>query len=289
MNLESTHLGKQSSYPHFYNPTVLVGIPRSINREHLSINSAALPFVGADVWHAYEFSFLLSTGVPVVGILKLIIPASSTNIIESKSLKLYLNSFNMTRIKGSKSSVIQSVCLTIKTDLEEITNSTIQVSFFDDEYNASLFDFADYPVLEKLTGEHLTIESYTENKNYLATHSNSNSLSVVSHLLRSNCKVTKQPDWGSVYIYMEGNKVPDKTSLLKYIISLRNENHFHEEICELIYKRLIDFYDPDELQVCCLYTRRGGIDINPVRSKNAHYRLLNLVQADRLTQRGFRQ
>ncbi|MFB6341192.1 NADPH-dependent 7-cyano-7-deazaguanine reductase QueF [Saccharicrinis sp. FJH62] len=289
MKPEEQHLGKESQYPQHYTPDVLVAVPRSENRELYNIKDEKLPFCGVDVWHAYEFSFLLGKGLPVAGMLKIVYACSSKFIVESKSLKLYLNSFNMTRTVAERETAVQNICVTIKRDLERLLKTTVQVTFFDQNASVQPFDFVGYPLLEDMVGIDLTIEEYSENPDILRPHPGITSLKISTHLLRSNCKVTHQPDWGSVYISMEGPTMPDKTTLLKYIVSLRNENHFHEEICEMIYKRLDDIFSPTDLMVCCLYTRRGGLDINPVRAKNQHFRLLNLVQPNKLTERGFRQ
>ena len=289
MKPEERHLGKDSQYPQHYNPAVLVAVPRSDNRELYNIKDYNLPFCGVDVWHAYEFSFLLGKGLPVAGMLKIVYSCSSASIVESKSLKLYLNSFNMTRLGTDKATAIQNICVTVKRDLEKLLDSTVHVTFFDEKAPIQSFDFNGYPLLEDMVGHEITIADYTENPDLLHPHPGITSLKVATHLLRSNCKVTNQPDWGSVYISMEGPTMPDKTTLLKYIVSLRNESHFHEEICEMIYKRLDDIFNPTDLMVCCLYTRRGGLDINPVRAKNNRFRLLNLAQSHKLTQSGYRQ
>ncbi|MFB6320632.1 NADPH-dependent 7-cyano-7-deazaguanine reductase QueF [Saccharicrinis sp. FJH54] len=289
MKPEEQHLGKKSQYPQHYNPDVLVAVPRSENRTHYNIDDDALPFCGVDVWHAYEFSFLLEKGLPVAGMLKIVYACTSPFIVESKSLKLYLHSFNMTRRGTDRQQAVQNICVTVKRDLEKLLKTMVHVTFFDESSAIQPFDFMAYPLLEDIVGTDLTIETYTEKPEILTPHAGITSLRVATHLLRSNCKVTHQPDWGSVYIMMEGELIPDKTSLLKYIVSLRNENHFHEEICEMIYKRLDDTFAPKDMMVCCLYTRRGGLDINPVRARNNHFRLLNLVQPQKLTQRGYRQ
>jgi 7-cyano-7-deazaguanine reductase len=129
------------------------------------------------------------------------------------------------------------------------------------------FDFHDYKLLEKtINAEVINFNDFTEEPELLlSSKSEFNEIKVSTHLLRSNCKITHQPDWGSVFIYIKGEKLPTHESLLKYLVSIRNENHFHEEICEMIYYRLWTFFSPDKLMVTCIYTRRGGIDICPIR------------------------
>jgi 7-cyano-7-deazaguanine reductase len=266
MTIESTHLGKQSSYPQYYDPSVLVAVPRILNREQYGLSNGELPFKGVDVWHAYEFSFLTKKGVPVVGMLKLIYPATNEFLVESKSLKLYLNSFNMERIGESRSEGISTVVEIIKKDLSELLKCEVLVSYFDNTSQSSGSDFDDFIILENsIDIDSLRCDHYNETIELLDQSPYSGTIRWGTHLLRSNCKITHQPDWGSLYIKMEGTCLPTPESFLKYIVSLRNENHFHEEICEMVFKRITDKYSPRRLMIACLYTRRGGIDICPVR------------------------
>ena len=206
----SKHLGQTSKYKSKYDPELLVREPRSSNRQHLGVVDSNLPFTGYDTWNAYEVSCLNANGVPITGFAKITYPCSNAYIVESKSLKLYLNSFNMT--------------------------------YFTSNVRSDIYRRQGY-----------NDQSVTEQKYH-------------SSLLKSNCRVTSQPDWGDVYIYYKGSHSINPSSLLKYIVSFRDECHFHEEICETIYKRISDKFAPHELTVTCLYVRRGGIDINPIRS-----------------------
>jgi 7-cyano-7-deazaguanine reductase len=266
MTIESTHLGKQSSYPQHYDPSVLVAVPRILNREQYGISNKALPFNGVDVWHAYEFSFLTEKGAPVVGMLKLVYPVTNEFLVESKSLKLYLNSFNMEHLGETRREGILKVVEVIKKDLSELLKCEVQVCYFDHTNQTAESDFDDFLILENSVDfDAIQCDHYTEAKELLGTSAAKGKIQWGTHLLRSNCKITHQPDWGSLYIEMEGEILPTPESFLKYIVSLRNENHFHEEICEMVFKRITDKYQPLKLMTACLYTRRGGIDICPVR------------------------
>ena len=272
----SKHLGKTSNYVSQYDPSLLVREPRSSNRKHLNIDDDKLPFVGCDVWNAYEISALNKNGLPVTAFGKITYPASSKYIVESKSLKLYLNSFNMTVIDSVTSEEINAeIERRVAADLSNLLETTVEVCLF----NASNGDICStalslpgYIILEDdISVLHNTIcADYRENpdllKGVLAKKLPIQAFR--SSLLKSNCRVTSQPDWGDVYIQYSGDHLIDPSSLLKYIVSFRDECHFHEEICETIYKRLWDKFNPRLLLVACLYVRRGGIDINPVRTNN---------------------
>lgn len=266
MDIEATHLGKKSNYPRSYDPSVLVAVPRKLNRGHLGITENNLPFSGVDVWHIYEFSFLTKKGLPVAGILKLVYSAMNEFLVESKSLKLYMNSFNMEQLGLAREPGVSEALKIIKSDLSKLLECEVQVSFFDHKTIESPAGFEDFSIIESTIDENnLECTEYNENPNLLICADIPGEIKWGTHLLRSNCKITYQPDWGSVYLYMKGDKLPTPESFLRYIVSLRNENHFHEEICETIFKRLTDRFQPECLSVTCLYTRRGGIDICPVR------------------------
>ena len=269
MVIEATHLGKKSNYPQHYDPSVLVAVPRILNREQYTISNENLPFQGFDVWHAYEFSFLLNNGVPVAGVLKIVYPCNNEFLVESKSLKLYLNSFNMDRFGKSVSEGVSTTVSAIKADLEDLLKCIVQVTFFNHSAEKAAPEFEEYQLLEDLVDMNaFNCSVYKEAPDLLQKSKQSGEIKWGSHLLRSNCKITFQPDWGSIFVYMKGEKLPTPESFLSYIVSLRNENHFHEEICEMVFKRLLDKFYPQELTITCQYTRRGGIDINPVRSLN---------------------
>ena len=292
MSTEGKLLGKNIRYPKSYCPEILVGVPRYLNRETYEINNPLDLFCGYDCWHAYEASFITKKGLPVAGVVKIVYSAQSNYIIESKSLKLYLSSFNMTPLGNTPEEGTEEFIRMIESDLSKLVQNDVKACFFNKAPQRQFFDFTNYKVMEEdLLLKNVSCNTYYEYPEYLEQHiqSDAGELKVCSHLLKSNCKITGQPDWGSIYIYMDALTLPHEMSLLKYIISLRNENHFHEEICEMTYKRLWDIFQPDKLMVSCLYTRRGGIDICPVRASHEEYLPKHLPQVNSLTQKTFMQ
>ena len=293
----SKHLGQTSDYKSKYDPSLLVREPRQSNRTHLGIEDDNLPFIGYDTWNAYEISALTNEGLPVVGVAKIVYPCSSKYIVESKSIKLYFNSFNMTKLGESSEVVRNNIGIMASKDLSELLDMVVQVKVHSNGYvlsDTNVFTAKrEWMHGEDCDPSYITLEDdypvegnqfsvYTETPGLLEEIEDAPSEEVYYHsaLLKSNCRVTSQPDWGDVYIYMKGRNTVDPISLLQYIVSFRDECHFHEEICEAIYKRLMDTIDPEELSVRCLYARRGGIDINPERV--SHERLLHhtLSQVD---------
>ena len=278
-DIASVHLGKAGDgsvvkpyvTPDSVDPSLLVGVPRVLNRTAYGIDEDNLPFAGSDTWNCYEFSTLADNGFPVSGLLRVVYPSSSINIVESKSIKLYLNSFNMMKNGDSLDTIIANVENRIYADLVEcLGTSDVDVALH----------FEHSIVRKPIDGDFIQVENFVDPINITFDHYNESPdiLDVIasdkypklwrSSVLRSNCRVTNQPDWGDVYIAIKGDKTVTPESLLQYIVSMRKENHFHEEICECIYKRLYDLLQPDELFVSCLYTRRGGIDINPLRASS---------------------
>ncbi len=274
----SKHLGQTSQYKSQYDPKLLVREPRSSNREYLNIFDDDLPFVGSDTWNAYECSFLLENGAPVTGVVKCIYPCSSKYIVESKSIKLYFNSYNMTKISDTKEKAIQSFEISASKDLSDLLETNVVVKFqdgnrvnkkFDSPNNE--WDIEDYLNVDLLEDhKDYVYTQYTEDPSLLEAISRDKELEqkFYSGLLKSNCRVTSQPDWGDVFIHIKSKNAIDAHSIKHYVVSYRDECHFHEEICECFYKRLKDAFDPSELLVMCLYARRGGIDINPVRASS---------------------
>lgn len=303
--IASVHLGKAGDgsvvkpyvTPDVIDPSLLVAVPRIYNRIQYKIDEANLPFTGYDVWNCYEFSTLLNSGYPLSGLLKICYPSNSHSIVESKSLKLYLNSFNMVRLADHIQTAKNLIEETVSADLSHALGCNVKVTFHRQQaYNylshplPHMFSFIDLLV----DYEDLTFESYNEDPSLLEVVDSNTSDGTRLHTssLRSNCRVTNQPDWGDVYVVIKGEKTITPESFLKYVISMRKENHFHEEICECIYKRLWDLLSPKELFVTCLYTRRGGIDINPVRASNADiitYEALPLIQTEILCEKTLRQ
>ncbi len=270
--LASTHLGKKSEGSNNYNPSLLVAIPRYENRKQYNINENNLPFEGFDVWHAYEFSALTENGLPVTRVLKLRYDCTSKFLIESKSLKLYLNSYNMTRFGSNISECIEICKEKIEKDLSEKLQTRVTANFM--ENNTERVEiFKNFNNIMNFVDEKtLNVEKFKEAPELLSTENfqNAKNYYLMFDSLRSNCRVTHQPDFGDLFLYYKSKKHILEDSLVKYLSSFRSEFHFHEECCEMIYKRLYDLLEAgDELFVCALYTRRGGIDICPARwSKN---------------------
>lgn len=276
-DIASVHLGKAGDgsvvkpyvTPDSVDPSLLVGVPRVLNRTAYEIDEDNLPFDGRDTWNCYEFSTLTDNGFPVSGLLRISYPSSSVCIVESKSLKLYLNSFNMMKNGDCVESVRANVEARIYDDLCPVLGTDwVDVALhFETATERKPVD-GDFVLIERYVDPTvISFEHFNESPDILeVVDSDSHPNRWRSSVLRSNCRVTNQPDWGDVYIHIKGDKTVTPESLLQYIVSMRKENHFHEEICECIYKRLHDLLQPEELLVTCLYTRRGGIDINPVRA-----------------------
>ena len=265
--IASKHLGKVGGdgYSDQYNPDLLVKIPRNLNREGYGLTGEE--FVGVDVWNAYEVSAITTKGQPVAGMLKIVCPSDSENHVESKSIKLYLNSFNMTQIGDTAADCISGIEARVKRDLDELLDTNTTVTFFASEFETEPLSFSDeyQDIADIAKLDDIDFTAFKSDANQLET-GEGDELKVRSNLLRSNCRVTNQPDWGDVFIYIKGEEVPSAESLAKYIVSHRTVSHFHEEICEMIYAHLTERFKPEQLMVSCLYTRRGGIDINPIRA-----------------------
>jgi len=265
--IASKHLGKVGGdgYSDQYNPELLVKIPRYLNREGYKLTGKE--FKGVDVWNAYEVSAITTKGQPVAGMLKIVCPSDSENHVESKSIKLYLNSFNMTQIGDNAADCISGIEARVKRDLDELLDTNTTVTFFASEFETEPLSFSDeyQDIADIAKLDDIDFTAFKSDADQLET-GEGEELKVRSNLLRSNCRVTNQPDWGDVFIYINGKEVPSAESLAKYIVSHRTVSHFHEEICEMIFAHLTERFKPEQLMVSCLYTRRGGIDINPIRA-----------------------
>ena len=266
--IASKHLGKVGGdgYSDQYNRDLLVKIPRKLNREGYGLTGEE--FKGVDVWNAYEVSAITTKGQPVAGMLKIVCPSDSEFHVESKSIKLYLNSFNMTQIGDNAADCISGIEARVKRDLDELLQTNITVSFYASEFETEILSFSDeYLDLSEVTDlDKIDFTAFKSDASQLEVVEEEGEIKLRSNLLRSNCRVTNQPDWGDVFIYMRGSKLPAVDSLAKYIVSHRTVSHFHEEICEMIFAHLTERFKPEQLMVSCLYTRRGGIDINPIRA-----------------------
>jgi 7-cyano-7-deazaguanine reductase len=269
--IASKHLGKVGGdgYSDQYNPELLVKIPRNLNREGYGLTGKE--FKGVDVWNAYEVSAITTKGQPVAGMLKIVCPSDSENHVESKSIKLYLNSLNMTQIGDSAADCISGIEARVKRDLDELLETTTTVSFYASDLETEPLSFSDdfLEIGDIVDLDQIDFTAFKSDSSQLTevlTENGEDEIKLRSNLLRSNCRVTNQPDWGDVFIYMKGEKLPAADSLAKYIVSHRTVSHFHEEICEMIFAHLSERFNPSQLMVSCLYTRRGGIDINPIRA-----------------------
>ena len=273
VDIASKHLGKVGGdgYKDTYAPELLVKVPRYLNREGYGLTSDS--FVGVDTWNAYEVSAITTKGQPVAGMLKIVCPSDSEFHVESKSIKLYLNSFNMTRIGETAADCILGIEARVKRDLDELLETNTTVSFYGDKEDAKALTFSDYEDISNIVDlDQIDFTAFQSDASQLTvqdTNEEAKWIKLKSGLLRSNCRVTNQPDWGDVFIKMKSNKLPAADSLAKYIVSHRTVSHFHEEICEMVFKHLTDAYKPEQLMVACLYTRRGGIDINPIRASHS--------------------
>jgi len=253
-----SELGKKSDYISTYNPACLFPIPRAAKRQEIGIQPDKLPFYGFDCWNHYEVSWLNDKGKPMVAIAEIIYDCSSPKLIESKSLKLYFNSFNNTKI--SNVDALESI---IKKDLEQRIEAAVNVRII-------TLDKAHTFNIQTLAGESidaLDVECsvYLVEPEFLSVEQDEVSEILYSDLLKSNCLVTNQPDWGSVQITYTGKKI-NREGLLKYLVSFRNHNEFHEQCIERIFVDIMTHCKPDSLTVYGRYTRRGGLDINPWRS-----------------------
>ena len=275
--IASTLLGKKVSGSETYDPSILVAVPRYENREQYNIDPNSLPFVGYDIWHGYEFSTMTTTGIPITRVVKLKYDCSSEYIVESKSLKLYLNSYNMDRYGNTVEECLNICKNQIERDLSKLLKTKVVLNFFGSDYSPVFEPFKDFKNLVEFVNEGTyQTDTFKETPSLLKLDTPTNSCTsyfLRFDALRSRCRITSQPDWGDILISYTSKKHIDEESLMKYLTSFRGENHFHEEITECCYKRLYDLLDIEHdkdaaLFVSALYTRRGGIDINPVRASN---------------------
>jgi len=279
-NINDTILGKNASTPEKYDASLLFRIPRTENREQYDIHDGNLPFIGFDVWNCYELSFLTDNGLPVSRVMKLIYPADSPFLVESKSLKLYLNAFNMDSFGRTIIEAEKRVVDVITRDLSTLLLTEVRVILFDaDSSVLEAFpqlkdaDLAGQVSLEKQ--ESISFTRFNESPELLISTKTDEMQHYAfrSDMLRSNCRVTNQPDWGDLFVEMTTVHQIDLSTVMEYLISFRKENHFHEEVVEMIYKRFLNKFEPETLMVAAMYTRRGGIDINPIRV--SHSKLLD--------------
>jgi len=263
-------LGKPSEYKDQYDPGLLCPFPRQAKRDELGIDARQLPFGGYDIWNAYELSWLDPRGKPLVAMAEFRFPCSSEFLVESKSFKLYLNSFNQTPFNG-----FAEVAGVLQRDLSEACGASVRLDLLP-LGTITGQRLQDLPG-ECLDGLDIEIDRYDLDAELLAGAASGDAVveeTLHSHLLKSNCLVTRQPDWGSVLIRYRGPRI-DREALLRYLVSFRRHSEFHEQCVERIFVDLQHFCRPESLTVYARYTRRGGLDINPFRS-NFESNILNL-------------
>ncbi|MDD2054762.1 NADPH-dependent 7-cyano-7-deazaguanine reductase QueF [Pseudomonas putida] len=257
---EHSPLGKSSEYISTYTPSLLFPIPRAAKWAELGLSAETLPYTGVDFWNCFELSWLLPSGKPVVAIGEFSIPADSPNIIESKSFKLYLNSLNQTPFADR-----QALEAVLQADLSAAAGKPVGVRVRSlNEVQADGVVALPGTCIDDLD---ITVSDYAQPRPELLQCDASRVVeeSVYSHLLKSNCPVTSQPDWGSVVVEYRGAAL-DHASLLAYLVSFRQHSDFHEQCVERIFLDLQRLLKPEKLTVYARYVRRGGLDINPYRS-----------------------
>ena len=269
--IQNSPLGKHSGYCQEYDPSLLFPISRQLKRDELGLTGAMMPFHGADVWTAYELSWLNNKGKPMVAIGEFAFPSDTPNIIESKSFKLYLNSFN-----GTKFGTQVDVKYRLEQDLSKASGGKVKVIIHPIEQTQTLVSDLEDGIC--LDDQDIEVSDYQVNPELLSTMDQQVDECLYSHLLKSNCLVTGQPDWATVVIRYRGKRI-ERAALLRYIVSFRNHNEFHEQCVERIFTDIEKMCEPDVLTVYARYVRRGGLDINPYRSNfQSHYAMPRFVR-----------
>ncbi len=253
--VQDSNLGHDVAYPSQYDPGLLFPIPRAAGRSEIGVADSALPFIGHDRWHAYELGWLDARGKPCVATATLSVPCLSPSLVESKSLKLYLNSLNAERF-NSDEALRERIAL----DLSVRAGADVAVAF-------GLPPMAPDDAGESIDAQDLDIDDYgPPNPRYLlADATQAVEETLTSHLLKSNCPVTGQPDWASLVLRYRGPRI-DRAGLLRFLVSFRNHAEFHEQCVERIFVEVLARCRPQALSVEARYTRRGGLDINPWRA-----------------------
>lgn len=263
--LDAAPLGKSSSTPNAYDPSLLFPIPRSMARDELNLEGQ-LPFMGQDLWIAYELGWLNRKGRPQVGIAHISVPCETPNMIESKSFKLYLNSYNNERMTDHHQLVNQverDINAVLWGDQVPMSKATCRV------LTPDMFSSCQFGQLEGLSLDRLDIDLDDVCPADLRIDEDQSVVTEVLHsnLLRALCRVTGQPDWGSVQIEYTGHPI-DQERLLRYLIGFRNQQEFHEPLAERIFVDIMRQCRPMKLSVQLRFTRRGGMDINPLRTNH---------------------
>ena len=262
LNMANIPLGQATQYPQEYDPGLLFPIPRADNRKKIGLHDEmTLPFVGVDIWNAFEVSWLNAKGKPQIALVEFQIPANSPNMIESKSFKLYLNSLNNSRFSDENAIREQIIA-----DISTAAGSKISARMFATDHVAQ-------KGMQEMGGvllDRLDIEvdpQVPADPNWLGVNEDFSPIEqcLVSHLLKSNCPVTGQPDWASIQIRYQGRPILEE-GLLRYLIGFRHKGEFHEHCVETIFTDIKRQCKPEKLSVYARYTRRGGLDINPFRT-----------------------
>lgn len=263
-------LGEKTTYVQTYSPDLLYPVPRSLARDKTGIKNP-LPFTGVDIWNGYEISWLDAKGKPVIAFAEFRFPHSNPNVIESKSFKLYLNSLTQTKFDS-----LETVQKILTNDLSNAAGGPAIVNLYpSSEFKDRIVEDLPGICLDSLEIE---VDCYNLNPSLLKTSEEKTEETLYSHLFKSHCLATGQPDWGTVWIRYAGKKI-DHASLLKYLISYRNHQGFAEHCTEQLYADLMEHCAPEKLSVYMRFTRRGGLDINPFRTNfEADSAALNLRQ-----------
>lgn len=266
-DLSNTQLGQASEYVSIYTPSLLCPIPRQQTRDQLGLLEATeLPFTGVDIWMGYELSWLDLKGKPQVAVAEFRVPCTSPAIIESKSFKLYLNSFNQTQFNNWA-----EVASTLETDLTVAAGAPVSADLapLSAASHSDVYHVGNFPG-DNIDHLDVEIDAYSPDPLLLQLEEGNKIVSeaLSSDLLKSNCPVTGQPDWGTVYVRYRGAAI-SRESLLRYIVSYREHQDFHEHCVEQIFLHILNQCHPQELTVFARYTRRGGLDINPFRTNCA--------------------
>ncbi len=270
-SVHASPLGKATAYCAEYAPELLFPIARQEKRAELSIDPGALPFVGIDLWNAYEISWLNPRGKPVVAMGEFRVPADSPCLIESKSFKLYLNSLNQSQFAD-----LATVQALLARDLSAAAQAPVQVRL--QALDVQPLARIAYPQGELLDTLDIACADYLPAPQHLRTTAEApHEACLYSHLLKSNCLVTGQPDWAMLVVRYRGRPI-DRAGLLRYIVSFRNHNEFHEQCVERIYCDIMRRCAPQALAVHARYTRRGGLDINPYRSSTPEFLAIDNVR-----------
>lgn len=263
-------LGSRTGEYRKYSPEVLVAVPRNLSIEHIGVKMEDLPGQGFDTWYSYEFRCLTNQGLPIASALKFVFPHSSKNIIESKSLKLYCNSFASEKMGKTKEEVLKKCCEIMRKDLSKVAEGNVEVSVVTCEDKEEIFN--NYVDLMGVVRPDMEVSVYNEDPSLLQIQEvteEKRQYRFKFDALRSTCRITKQPDSGTAYIYYESNVHINEESLVRYLASFYEEHHFHEEILVTIFTRLAKLLKAeDSLFVTALYQRRGSLDIGPYHYMN---------------------